>query len=269
MSLPAPAPPPPPWAHRDPRPRLDRLMAAMRAHDPQPWGWRPAVLPCAAMLVLIVLSNLVSRAVQPHTFAAAMTATVVLNVVLYGALVAAVRVAGRDLARRYAGWGWTFGLQRPRWVDGAWVAAGVGIVLVARTVVVIVADSLTHGRAGAQAQNLQVHSSSPAVYAVLGVLVVLVAPPVEETVFRGLLLRTFMRRAGFWPAALASSLIFALFHTYEVGTPVGAATLAGVVFVLGLTNCLLVRWSGRLAAGMIVHALFNAVAVLALVLQNR
>ena len=53
-------------------------------------------------------------------------------------------------------------------------------------------------------------------YLVLGVIVVLIAPVVEETMFRGLMLRTLMRRWGFWPAALASSAIFALFHTYEV-----------------------------------------------------
>ncbi len=264
------APPPPPAAARpDRRPRLDEYMDRMRAHDPAPWGWRPVVIPCAALLVLIIAATLVGHLVNPSTFTAALIDTILLTVTLYGALVGALYAAGRDLARRYAGWGWAFGLQWPRRGDAAWAAAGVGMVLVGRLVVVAVADSATHGRAGEQAQNLDVHSTSPAVYAVLGVVVVLVAPLVEETMFRGLLLRTFMRRLGFWPAALLSSLIFALFHTYEVDTLAGASTLAGVVFVLGVTNCLLARWSGRLAPGMIVHALFNALAILVLVLQNN
>jgi membrane protease YdiL (CAAX protease family) len=82
------------------------------------------------------------------------------------------------------------------------------------------------------------------------------------------MLRTLMRRWGFWPAALASSAIFALFHTYEVSTLAGAITLAGVVFTLGLTNCLLVRWSGRLAAGIMNHMIFNGLAILVLIFTN-
>jgi uncharacterized protein len=244
-------------------------MDRMRAHDPAPWGWRPAAIPCAALVVLIVAANLVGHFVNPHTFAAALIDTILLTTLLYGALVASLYLAGRDLARRYAGWGWAFGLQLPRRIDAAWVAAGVGMVLVGRAAVVIVADAATHGRAGEQSQNLDVNSTSPVVYAVLAAIVVVVAPLVEETMFRGLLLRTFMRRAGFWPAALGSSAIFAVFHTYEVDTLAGAITLAAVVFVLGLTNCLLVRWSGRLAPGMIVHALFNALAVAVLIAQNN
>jgi membrane protease YdiL (CAAX protease family) len=265
----APPPPaPPPQPYHDPRPRLDQYIDQMRAHDPAPWGWKPVVIPCAALVVLIVGGNLVGHFVNPNTFTAALIDTILLTATLYGALITALYYAGRDLARRYAGWGWAFGLQWPRRIDAAWVAAGVGLVLVGRIAVVIVANSATHGRAGEQAQNLDVNSTSPAVYAVLGVIVVLIAPLVEETMFRGLLLRTFMRRLGFWPGALLSSLIFALFHTYEVDTLTGAVTLAGVVFVLGLTNCLLVRWSGRLAPGMIVHALFNGLAIVVLVVQN-
>jgi hypothetical protein len=265
------APPPEyPWAYNQPdtRPRLDRLMDQMRGHDPAPWGWRPAALPCAAFAVLIVFGDLVGHFVNPSSFAQALTLAIVLNVVLYGALITVVWLAGRELARRYSGWGWAFGLQRPRWMDGAWVAAGLGMVFGGRLVVALTANALTNGRAAQQAQNLNVHSTSPAVYAVLGIIAVIIAPVVEETVFRGLLLRTFMRRVGFWPAALGSSAIFALFHTYQVDTLAGALTLAAIVFVLGVTNCLLVRWSGRLCAGILVHALFNGFALLVLILTS-
>lgn len=257
-----------PYPPPDPRPLLDRLMAQMAAYDPRPWGTRPVVLPCAAFLVLIALGQVVGHLIRPHTFGGALALTIVLNAVLYGALIAVIRRAGRDLARRYAGWGWAFGLQRPHWIDGAWVAAGFGLTLLGRLVVGVIANAATDGRAVQQAQNLGVHTSSVTVYVVLGIIVVLIAPLIEETVFRGLLLRTFMRRLGFWPAALLSSAIFAVFHTYEVRTLAGAITLAAIVFVLGLVNCLLVRWSGRLAAGMIVHALFNGLALLVLILTD-
>ena len=243
-------------------------MDRMRAHDPAPWGWRPAVLPTVALAVLIVLGNLLTHVLVPHTFGVALAETIVVDVLLYAALIAVVYLAGRDLAARYAGWGWALGLQRPKPIDGAWVAAGIGMTLLGRLVVVLVATALTGGKAVSQSQNLHVHVDSPAVYVVLGVIAVLVAPVVEEIVFRGLMLRSFMRRLGFWPAALLSSAVFALLHTYQVSTLAGALTLSGVIFALGLSNCLLVRWSGRLTAGIIVHAFYNALAITVLIASN-
>jgi hypothetical protein len=258
-------PQPPP---RDTRPRLDQLIDLMRQHDPRPWGWRPVVVPSAVLVLVIVFGSVVTHFVHPHSFAAALTVVIVLTTVLYATLIAAIWFAGRDLAHRYSGWGWTFGLQRPKWMDGAWLAAGIGISFGARIVVGVIANAASNGKALKQSQNLVVTSSSVAVYVVLGIIVVLIAPVVEETMFRGLMLRTFMRRWGFWPAALLSSAIFALFHTYEVSTLAGALTLASVVFTLGLTNCLLARWSGRLAAGIMNHMIFNGLAILVLILTN-
>jgi membrane protease YdiL (CAAX protease family) len=258
----------PPPAAVDARPRLDQLIDLMCRHDPRPWGWRPVVLPCVALAAMIVLGSVVTHFVHPHGFAGALAVVIALTLVLYSTLIAAIYSAGRDLARRYSGWGWAYGLQRPKWMDGAWLAAGVGMAFGGRIAVGIIANATTHGKALEQSQNLVVRSHSIAVYIVLGVIVVLIAPVVEETMFRGLMLRTLMRRWGFWPAALASSAIFALFHTYEVSTLAGAITLAGVVFTLGLTNCLLVRWSGRLAAGIMNHMIFNGLAILVLILMN-
>jgi membrane protease YdiL (CAAX protease family) len=79
--------------------------------------------------------------------------------------------------------------------------------------------------------------------------------------FRGLLLRSFMRKLGFWPAALLSSLLFALFHVYEVSTLLGAVTLALSVGILGLGNCYVVRVTGRLAPAILIHATYNALAL--------
>lgn len=261
-------PPPPIPLPVDNRPRLDRLIDLMRQHDPRPWGWRPVFAPGLALIVAIVTGSAVTHFVHPHGFAEALILVIVLTAVLYGVLIAGIYYAGKDLAARYAGWGWAFGLQRPRWMDGAWLAAGFGMAFGGRIVVGLVANALSNGKALEQSQNLVVKSHSIAVYLVLGVIVVLIAPVVEELMFRGLMLRTLMRRWGFWPAALTSSAVFALFHTYEVSTLAGALTLAAVVFTLGLSNCLLVRWSGRLAAGIMNHMLFNGLAITVLILTN-
>jgi membrane protease YdiL (CAAX protease family) len=46
-----------------------------------------------------------------------------------------------------------------------------------------------------------------------------------------------------------------------VHTVVGAVTLAGEIAVLGLCNSYLVRITGRLTPGIMVHASFNAIAL--------
>jgi membrane protease YdiL (CAAX protease family) len=102
------------------------------------------------------------------------------------------------------------------------------------------------------------------VIALLVLVAVIAAPVIEEFVFRGLLLRTFMQRWSFWPAALVSSLIFAVGHTYEVDTLAGAVILAANVGIIGIVHCYLVRVTGRLAPAMMSHAIVNALAVLVL-----
>jgi membrane protease YdiL (CAAX protease family) len=251
-----------------PDPPLDRTVARMRAADPRPWGARPAVLPLVASIVAVVLGTTATHVIRPSTFTGRFVTTVLVNALMYSLLGLAVWVAGREVAQRYGGWGATFGLRRPIAKDIGYIASGIGVAFVARIVVAVLANGLTNGRAGRESSNLpRVHTSSVAVDVLLVVLVVVLAPVVEEIIFRGLLLRTFMRRMPFWPAALLSTFIFAMFHTYEVATLVGAVTLAAVVATLGLTNCYLVRLTDRLAPGMAVHAAFNALATGILIWQ--
>ena len=88
---------------------------------------------------------------------------------------------------------------------------------------------------------------------------VVVAPVVEELLFRGLLLQGLMLRFGFWPAALVSSLFFGVLHTGSLDA--AGAALALATGTMGLGLCVLARRTGRLAPGIGVHALRNAVAL--------
>lgn len=252
-------------AHR--RPALDRAQAQLRARSPRPWGWRPVVIPLAALVVLIVVGSVVTATVDLHGTTARTVYSVVANVVVEALLGLAVWRAGRAVAAGNGGWAVAFGLRRPRWSDGKWMAAGIGITFLARGVVVAVANGLTHGRAAREAENLRVQHVDAVTVALLVVLAGFAAPFIEELVFRGLLLRTFMRRMPFWPAAALSTLIFAVLHTYEVSTLAGALTLAASVACLGLANCWLNRRTDSLAPGMFVHASFNLLAVVVLVVQ--
>jgi membrane protease YdiL (CAAX protease family) len=248
-------------------PALDRAQAELRERSPQPWGWQPVVLSLGALVGLIVVGLIASATIDPHGTTARTAYAVTANVVVEVLLALAVWRAGREVAARNGGWAVAFGLRRPRWSDAKWVAAGIGITFLARGIVVAVANGLTHGRAAHEAENLRVHHVDAVTVVLLIGVAVIAAPFIEELVFRGLLLRTFVRRMPFWPAAALSTLIFAALHTYEVSTLVGALTLAASVGCLGLVNCWLNRRTDSLAPGMIVHASFNLLAVIVLVAQ--
>lgn len=257
----APVPPP-----RDPRPPLDVTVAELKASDAVTWGARPVLVPLLTYVVLITGGGIATATIAPEHGNGARVFDVVANVLLEAILGLAVWFAGRDVARRNGGWGRAFGLRAPRGKDVLWALAGIGIAFGARLVIAIIAAAASNGEALRQSENIHVKSVTVFTAILLTVVVVLAAPFVEEIVFRGLLLRTFMRRMSFWPAALLSSFIFGAGHTYEVDTLAGALTLAAIVASLGLTNCWLNRQTGKLAAGMLVHGTFNGFAVLVLLL---
>lgn len=223
-------------------------------------------LPILTLITLIVATVVISNTVHAGSDRRGIALAVGINVGVEVLLAASVWLAGRELAARYGGWKRVFGWGRPVLADVPFAAAGFGIALGARFVVLIAANAATNGKAAEQSQNVSLDKVTLGEVALLVFVAVICAPLIEELVFRGLLLRTFMRRMGFWPAAAASSLIFAVFHTYEVDTFAGAVTLALAVGAMGLTNCALVRYSDRLSPGIAVHATLNGLAVLLLVL---
>ena len=99
-----------------------------------------------------------------------------------------------------------------------------------------------------------------AAVALVGVIMVVVAPVLEELLFRGVLLRAL---AGWWPtpwALLAQAVAFGCFHV-SAGRGWGnvglVVVLSGVGLMLGVLTH---RRAGRLGSAMVAHALHNAVA---------
>ncbi|MBY0595164.1 CPBP family intramembrane glutamic endopeptidase [Bacillus bingmayongensis] len=76
------------------------------------------------------------------------------------------------------------------------------------------------------------------------------APLYEELVCRGLLLRFFEEKFTFWPAALLSSLLFSIAHTYSIGIMVSA-------FVTGLFASLLYKQTKSIIPAMLLHIIIN------------
>lgn len=82
-------------------------------------------------------------------------------------------------------------------------------------------------------------------------LAVVVAPLVEEVMFRGALYSWFRARFGVFVSVLSSSFIFAAIH------PQGAVGVVPLTCI-GILLALLREWRGSLVAPIIAHACFNA-----------
>lgn len=124
-------------------------------------------------------------------------------------------------------------------------------------------------RLGAPARSLT-SGESGAALVLLGVLVCLGSPLVEELFFRGLFLRGLLGiargRLG-WravPAVLASAavsgLVFGLIHA----EPLQLLALAGFGMLLALVACS----TGRLGAGIVAHVTFNSLTFIALAMSH-
>jgi membrane protease YdiL (CAAX protease family) len=94
----------------------------------------------------------------------------------------------------------------------------------------------------------------------LGVMLLVVAvatPIIEELIFRGVLLEAFRARVTFWVAAVVQALVFIALHEEWQAMP--------FLFVFALAAAWQVRESGGLLASMVMHAVNNATAAMAVV----
>jgi membrane protease YdiL (CAAX protease family) len=78
------------------------------------------------------------------------------------------------------------------------------------------------------------------------------APFAEEYLFRGLLFRALDREWGGWRAVMGSAAFFAIYHPPLSWLPVA---------LLGITNALLFKKTGRLAPAVMLHMVYNAVVL--------
>ncbi len=232
-----------------------------QAEIPELSGWKPVLIPTLSAALLVAADIGLDHLLTPRAALVEDALSGARLLTLECLLAVSIWIGGRDVARRFGGWGPAFGWRRPKWIDAAAaVIFGVAIVVV-RSLILSIADGLTHGRAGKEAQNVVLHHVDALGVVVLAVADVVLAPLTEELMFRGLLLRTLAFRFGFWPAAVASTAIFAMLHTYEVHSLGGAVTLALLVAALGLGNCILTRQLNSLSAGILIHAAFNGLAL--------
>lgn len=156
-------------------------------------------------------------------------------------------------------------VRPPRGRDGV-LGLGAGIagfaVLVAGLGLLL--NQLGFDEPQQQALEDVVGSADRALLAV--VLALVLAPPLEELVFRGALHQGLRQRTGFWPAALLSSGVFAAVHL-EVVTSSAAFLLP--LFLLGVLFAWLLERTGNLLAPVLAHLAFNAVSLGLTALASR
>lgn len=84
--------------------------------------------------------------------------------------------------------------------------------------------------------------------------IVLIAPLVEELVFRGMILRSLLGRLSPWLAVLISTAMFAVLHGHLVHGSITA--------VLGLVCAMASLWRGHVWIAVAIHAAYNTTALL-------
>jgi CAAX protease family protein len=141
---------------------------------------------------------------------------------------------------------------------------GVGVALIfagaATLYIVREAVSLLTGKTPKQPEQVMACVRGSAL-ALLGPVVVLVAPVGEEAFFRGFLYQGLRRRMPVWGAATLSAAVFGLVHVYPLLIP--------ALFVVGLGLALLYERQRSLLAPIVAHATFNLLGFLTIALSRR
>jgi membrane protease YdiL (CAAX protease family) len=87
----------------------------------------------------------------------------------------------------------------------------------------------------------------------------------EEFVFRGLLFRSIADRHGFWAGAIVSAIAFGAFHLLTPGNGLDVLAL-GITHVGTGLGLAWIYWKRKnLLASIAGHAIFNLIAVVAII----
>ncbi|MEV0050476.1 type II CAAX endopeptidase family protein [Saccharopolyspora shandongensis] len=220
------------------------VLVEMPVERPSRPGWPEIVAGLAAYAVFEVA---VIVYLQHAVLSAAMAGFIgfVLSAVMgLGAFAVAALLRIRRLA--------PFGVRR---TSGRSLLAAVGFGVLAWVLAAIA--SLLYQAVADDHQNVQVGYQAAAAGGVVWYLATavsgFVATPIgEELIFRGVLANA-LGRYGAWIGVLASATVFALVH--------GLNPVLPVAFVIGVVNALLLRRTGSVWPGIVVHGVNNALAI--------
>lgn len=235
------------------------------------WGLPDVLLAWLAGLFLAIVFTAVAAAVDPSLVDRVdndeLPAWYLLGALLAqntAIVVALVVISDRKGQRSVAR---DFGLVSPfaRLRAGAvlgWVAAGAGLSMVAAVLLRPIAD-LADLDESAQEVSKTVERAGGVDLALLMLGIVIVAPVVEELLFRGALLRALQRRFAVPAAVFLSAAIFAGVHV--VGDPGSYYVVPGLL-MLGLVSGWQAARTGDLSRSLLLHVGFNLLSAVSLAL---
>lgn len=153
------------------------------------------------------------------------------------------------------------GLTRPRWTDPLWGVLALPVYYIMFLVVLLVAALLFRDLNVNQAQQIGFSGARGFIGLGLTFLSLVVLPPIaEEIMMRGFLYGSLKKSLPTIYAAIITSVIFAIGHL-QVGSGAPLLWVAAIfTFVLSLVLIFLKEKTGRLYAGMVLHALVNFVS---------
>ena len=233
------APHPPPPAH----PELPDGVA----REPR-WPWWFSIAGFAAAFVATAILVIPIILLAGDSSGAA--ATVGGAVVQYGAFIAvAIGFAYIRLRPR----AWHFGFRRTRfWPALGWSALGFVSFFVLSAIYAVALgvdeEQTTLDDLGADESALML--------AIAAVLVIVIAPVVEEFFFRGFFYRSLRGSLPAWGAALITGGVFGIIHL-----PTGAVAVPPLI-IFGVILCLLYEQTGSLYPPIALHAFNNALSFL-------
>lgn len=151
----------------------------------------------------------------------------------------------------------------PNWKDLGLSALSLPMYFGVLLIVSAVASALL-GVDTTQEQEIGFENTYGALGLALTFISLVVLPPiVEEILFRGFLFTGLRSKLKLWPAAIITSVLFAIPHLFASSE--GLLWIAGIdTLILSLFLCYLRERTGSLWAPIILHALKNGVAFFAI-----
>jgi hypothetical protein len=259
----------PPIPPQDVPPPLESPLTEARESSPKPWSWRDLLLFLAFLPAAFLAANLLAAlgyallepALHWHLTKEKLATDpfflLVLQIVFYGLMLACIYVLV------------AVGHAQPFWAMVRWQRITMGKILACLgggallTVVIAVLPPVLPDTNQFPLENL--FNSRAAAYAI-GAFAVLVAPFMEELIFRGILFGIFEAQVGLRFAILITALLFGGLHVPEYW---GAWNHMLLIFFVGLVFSLARGRSGSLAPSVFLHVGYNASMMIALFVSTQ
>jgi membrane protease YdiL (CAAX protease family) len=147
------------------------------------------------------------------------------------------------------------GGRRSPW---AFFLSGCGLAIF-----VFIASARVHGTENMPIQEILKNRNSAML---LMAMAVLIAPLVEETVFRGYLYPLFAKSFGILPAILLTGVLFGLMHGAQLGWTWGIVVL---LILVGIVFTMARAYTGTVLASFLLHLGYNSMIAAATIIGTR